>query len=71
MADKPKRRARTRTEAQIELIKESFDNSWLPPRDGGYKAVTPASSEPTAAKQKPVPPKGGSGVSRPTTTAKR
>jgi hypothetical protein len=55
---------------------------WLPPRDGGYKAVSRSdnkgakvvsrkgSAAKQAAKQTPVPPKGGSGVSRPTKNAK-
>jgi hypothetical protein len=38
---------------------------WLPPRDGGYKAVRPADKV-SSSDPKPVPPKEGSGVSQPT-----
>lgn len=38
---------------------------WLPPRDGGYKAVRRAGKV-SSSDRKPVPPKEGSGVSEPT-----
>jgi hypothetical protein len=43
---------------------------WLPPREGGYKAAARTAKKATAGRSKPVPPKGGSGVSRPTNTTK-
>ncbi len=45
---------------------EKKRKGWLPPRDGGYKAVRPAGKV-SSSDRKPVPPKEGSGVSRPTT----
>lgn len=43
---------------------------WLPPREGGYKAVVRTAKKSRAETSKPVPPRGGSGVSRPTKTSK-
>jgi hypothetical protein len=45
------------------------DKGWIPPREGGYKAAA-RKDKPTTVRSKPVPPKGGSGVSRPTKTTK-
>jgi hypothetical protein len=42
---------------------------WIPPREGGYKATARKDKSPTVG-SKPVPPKGGSGVSQPTKTTK-